>query len=733
MNRFIRPVIALSLLSLTSLFLEISFTRVLSALLIQSYVFLVLSLAVLGISLGAALVALFPRLAGYERLELFIQLAALSTLVLALFLWWSMGGWPLLLFFFSTLPYVFIGITLAGLFITYAPQTSLFYGFDLLGAGLGVLLAVPLLNAFGGFRSLFLATLLLAIAGILLGGQRRLSLGLGLGLSLVALLLLSFPLFQLDMTRMVMPKPLLEQVQSGAEIQTTSWDAFSRTDLIYKPAQDAYYLYMDGGAGSVIPDKARAALWGRDIGQFPFLADHPQSSFLIGPGGGLDVALAKKAGSSEITVVEVNRESIALVRNMADYTGDLYGNDVTVFADEGRSVLKRQKQSYDLIFLSQVITQAAEARAYVLAENKLYTTEAFHDYLEHLNPGGQIALKLYDELTLTRAFLTAVKALSENDMTEAEASQHLFALLDTSATPAIPLLIVKKEAIAREEAIRLARVAEAEGYAFLYIPGLLANPPLDGLATGQLSTETIVANATDVNLRPVTDKQPFFYHFEKSVPLFLHQLMLGLAVIVGVLLLVWVLKGRGLEAGSHSLFFLASFVGLGFMAIELIVLQQTQLLLGHPSFALSVTLGTLLVGSGLGSLLSKHLTWRSLRLCFLLIAFVWLGWFWLWPIIEAGFLGSALWLRALMTCLSLLPLAFLLGLPFPLLLNRANHLGGASTALTWSLNGLFSVIASVGVTTVALMQGYSPLVYGIAGLYLAVGFLTFLSFRYKKA
>ncbi len=733
MNKAFKPLLATALLSMASLILEISFARVLSVILIQSYVFLVLSLAVLGIGLGSALVALFPSLQQKGGLSLSLQLASVSTLLLALLVWGEMGGAKLLLFLAATLPYLFLGMTLAALFSRNSAQSSVFYGVDLIGAGLGVLFAVPLLNGLGGFNSLFVAALVLALASLMIEPPSFFYRVFGLVIMILAGLQVTTSFIQMDMTRLVTPKPMLERLNKGGKIVETRWDAFSRTDLVYQEAQDAYYLYMDGGAGSVIPDKSRTNLWQRDIGQFPFVAEQPESSFIIGPGGGLDIALAKATDVAEIRVVEVNHASIDIVREMSNYAGELYGEAIKVFADEGRSVLKRSAQTYDLIFLSQVITQAADARAYVLAENKLYTVEAFHDYLDHLNIDGQIALKLYDELTLTRAFLTAIKTLSQKGMTEAEASKHLFALLDTQANPPIPLLIVKNQAIEREEAIRLARLAEAQGgYAFLFIPGLLANPPLDALASGQKGLDAIIANALPTDLRPVTDNRPFFYNFEKGLPSFLQRLILALLSLIALLVVIWIVNAKKLEPSAHALLPMVALLGLGFMALEIVVLQKTQLLLGHPTLALSLMLGVLLLGSGLGSLFSSYIKQLNggLLVTLVTITVLWMLWTLCWFFMETALVSKTLTIRALLTALSLLPLAFCLGIPFPIILTKLGKLGSTYVALAWTVNGIFSVLGSVLATAISLSQGFSVLSLMVLVSYICI--IILLTFTHQQ-
>ena len=87
---------------------------------------------------------------------------------------------------------------------------------------------------------------------------------------------------------------------------------------------DTYALYLDGGAGSVIPDLDRPELWEGDIGSFPFAAFSPERVFLLGSGGGLDVALARRGGAAQIVAAELNAASIELVRTLEPQVGSAY-------------------------------------------------------------------------------------------------------------------------------------------------------------------------------------------------------------------------------------------------------------------------------------------------------------------------------------------------------------------------------------------------------------------------
>ncbi|MFN2143523.1 MAG: hypothetical protein ACK2U5_23790, partial [Candidatus Promineifilaceae bacterium] len=570
--------IAVALISLAALALEIALTRLFSVLFFPPAVFAILSLAILGIGLGAALVTWRPRwgnvanLAGYQT----AAAAAVIAIVAAAVLPGRYGNLPLqqpALFVLVVLPYLFTGMSLTTIFSARPQESSRIYMADLLGAGAGALAAVPLLNWLGGINALLATAVLLALAGVIVDGGNRAGRHRGLPLLGLTLILLAgnlaFGWLAIDMSGLPVEKPIAEALNgegraAGAVIDMR-WDAFARSDLVDPGDGGPYRLYIDGAAGSVMPPAEDNAFLWDDIGFFPFATEQPKRVFLIGPGAGLDVWFALQSGAEEIVGVEVNPASVDLVREQANYNGDLYGRpQLHILVDDGRSVLRRDQTAYDLIFLSQLVTLAAERNGYALVENSSYTVEAFNDYLDHLTSEGQIGIKLYDEPTLTRALSTALAAFREQGLSDQEGLQHIMVLLDGNAEPPIPLLIINKRAYTREDSLSLGAVAQQVGFTPLFLPGVLAQPPLDGVAEGKEPFGDIIISS-DNDLSPTTDDRPFFYQFERGIPQALQPLLWGMLAVVltGAVLVGLYQRRRGIGrlAVASPLYFAA--LGMG--------------------------------------------------------------------------------------------------------------------------------------------------------------------------
>jgi hypothetical protein len=702
------------LLSGGGLLLEITLTRLLSTLFYPPHTFAVLSLAVLGIGLGAAVATWRAAWRRAQRAPAYVSLAGLCTLVLVVFA--CLAGALALhipLWVLVASPYLFIGMALATIFSTSSAASPQLYLADLMGAGMGALLAIPILNALGVINGALLVAVIFGIGGVVagLGSIPRLS-TVAVTAAFVTLgsnLVIGW--LDVDMTSLPSDKPIEDSLTAGDELIRTVWDSFARTDLVAATDGGPHQIYMDGAAGSIMPPAENNSFLLRNIGFFPFATAQPEHVFVIGPGGGLDVWFGLQSGADEIVAVEVNPASVALVQDYADYNGNLYGQPgVRVVIDEGRSVLRREGTRYDLISLSQVTTLAAERSGYVLTENTVYTVEAFQDYLAYLRPDGQITIKLYDELTLTRALSTALAVFRRQGLSDAEALRHVTVFLDPRPQPPIPLMLVGKTPYTKEDALALGAVARQAGFVPLFLPEVWAEPPLDAVQSGKTPfTEIVEGSKSDIS--PTTDNRPFFYQFERGIPRRLQPLLWSLIglVAVGVAWLALAQRSFNQTWLRWSPAYFAA-LGVGYIATEVAIIQQTRLFLGHPTLAVTTVLVTLLIGSGIGSGLagrwadpnaSSVPVWPAVGVTLLILMRIPI-WRWLNQQLIST---HSLW-RVLIVVGSVWPLALLMGMPFPLGLRAVGRAGDRQVALSWAINGVMTVVGSAGAVTLALAAGF---------------------------
>jgi hypothetical protein len=761
--------LGLALFSAAILLTEIALTRFYSVRYYPPVVFAILSLALLGIGLGAAMAAWWPAARRCSHTATYAGAMAFATMGLLLITTQGSGSLPEFLgWMLSLLAFILAGLAMSTLYSQWSEESPSLYWADLSGAGLGAMLATPIFSAVGVINALLLAALAAGLAAILLRAcparnlnspvmhdgnpvsgsetsfQSWYSRSVGrvpiVATATAALLLttnVGLDWITVDLEHLPTEKPLTQRLATGGWLVASYWDGFARTDLIdpgsMTDSAAPYEIYMDGAAGSVMPPAdGHPALW-RDIGFFPYATEQPQRVFIIGAGGGLDIWFALQGNAKEITAVEVNQASMRLLHDYSEYNGQIADRpEVRLIADEGRSRLVRENRSYDLISLSQVVTAAAERNGYALVENSTYTLEAFTTYLEHLTDDGVIALKLYDEITLSRALTTALAALKSRGLNDSEALAHIMVLLDTSAEPAVPLLLVRNRAYTREDSLSLGAVADQVGFAPLYLPDVWAEPPLDALVDGQTTLNQFIETA-EQNLAPTTDDQPFFFQFERGIPDNLGRLLLAVSALSAALVGGTIVAGRrlhGAENGPFGARFILYFtlLGFGFIMAEVAMIQQARLFLGHPTYAITVVLATLLLGGGIGSGTIGKMTkqdnfslvpsWPGLAVFVLMVA-----WALLWPPISGFAALSPVANRTALVALTLIPVGFFMGIPFPLGLRAAGRLGHRPVALAWAVNGVMSVLGSVAAITIAILAGFSMVYLTAACIYLLVAFV----------
>jgi hypothetical protein len=316
---------------------------------------------------------------------------------------------------------------------------------------------------------------------------------------------------------------------------------------------------------------------------------------------------------------------------------------------------------------------------------------------------------------------TALATFRRQGLTDQEGLQHIIALLDGNADPPIPLLTIGKQAFSREDSLTLGAVAQQVGFTPLFLPGVTAQPPLDGVFAGTTSFSEVIADSNN-DLSATTDDRPFFYQFERGIPQSLQPLLwgMGFILLLGAGLLIVQQRGTvgGRRAATAPLYFAG--LGLGFILVEIGVIQQTRLFLGHPTMAITVVLATLLIGGGIGSGLAGRWfrdqaapPWTPALVVIVILAL----WLLLWPRIQDQVLGAGVPTRILVVVASLAPLGLAMGMPFPLGLRAAAAWGQRQVALAWAVNGVLSVAGSVLAVTLATQFGFSILLFAGGAAY----------------
>ncbi len=753
--------LALSILiiSLGVLMFEIALTRVFSVMLAYHYVFIAVSVALLGLGIGAVFFRFVRHKVPAERsidalcaLSLVFALSIPVSTVLILRIPYT--EFLAVYYLITFVPFFFAGMIFALAFDRFTEHSSKLYCASLIGSGIGPIAVILALESFGGVNALLFAGGVSAVGAVILSlGSRK---GKLVAISIAGLLLVS-SLFVVNMKydyvgEVSSDSPhkelftTLNDPQYDAEITRTYWSAYARTDLVeFESNTELKYIFNDGGAGMQMfrfdgENFDDLSYLTATSAYFPFTFGETDKVLVIGAGGGKDVMIALMGGADNIVAVEVNPDVVDIVREESGFNGGIYYNEnVRWVVDEGRSFVRRSTDKYDIIMLMLVFTKSArEVVGYSLAESYIFTVEAFDDYLNHLTENGRLVVVTHGDEEAIKLFATGVAAFNRRGETVAEATRHMIIAKEAAEHHALPVLILKKSPFSENEADDAHTLAQQLGFQPLYFPYSHESQIFEPLSSGSTTLDAWVSMIT-FNASPTTDDSPFFYNYdEKGVPSSLSSLFYGLVFFNMVVVIVALLfiKRRHVEARDteivHSrtnsvglvLYFLL--LGLGFMLIEVALLQKFILFVGQPTLTFSLILFSLLLGGGIGSYFSGRFKGDPIRKVIsvsLVIGTLVMVYAVALPYVFSQFLGHDIVVRSVVSAASLLPLGFFMGMLFPTGLKIFRQSFEHDIGWMWGINGVASVLGSTLAVVIAMTYGFTlALVFGGA-CYLAVSFV----------
>ncbi len=529
------------------------------------------------------------------------------------------------------------------------------------------------------------------------------------------------------------------------------------------PAAPAAQLgvFVDGGSLTAITrfDGEREALAYLDFTTDALayhLVDQP-TVLVLGAGGGRNVLQALYHRAPTIDAVELDPNMVRLVgATYADYAGGIYRRpEVRVHVAEARSFVTASEQVWDIIQIPLLDAFGGAAGVSGLSETYIYTREAFGHYLRHLRPDGWLSitrwLKLPPRDTL-KLFATALDALEKGGATAP--ANHLILLRGLNTAT----LLVKKNALTESDIARAKEFAAERSFDLAYYPGITAAETnrfniledsyfFAGAQALAGAERDAFVERYKFAIAPATDERPYFFDFLKlsTLPELLairragggSLLELGSVILVGTLVQATILSAvlilaplwarRRAIAGSRPLWRVAAYfvaLGLAFLFVEIAFIQKFTLFLGHPLYAVAVVLTAFLLFAGIGSGLSSRLDERIERARFSAIQLsaagiivVSLLYILVLPGVFDAFLHFGEAAKVLISLALIAPLAFFMGMPFPLGLSRVWSAAPGLVPWAWGVNGCASVLSAMLATLIAMRFGFSPVVLAAAVLY----------------
>jgi hypothetical protein len=692
---------------------------------------------------------------------------------------WDPAQWPRLVLVYAllALPFAFGALAILIAITLERSRTGRIYGAGFLGAGLGSALALATLWALSPERALAVPALLAAFGAICASLERR---GVARRLPAVATLLLATAVLVQPAWRFrITPFKGLPQVEAypGAHrlgeypnpvgwvvtVEAPSFRHAPGLSLAFTgsvPPQTA--LFVDGelaGAVAARGDGADRALLDWLPSALPYALRGRDRVLILGAGGGTEVRNALAHGARAVKAVELHPVIARLAGSRGgDSAAVAEGRPGRVewVVGDARSFMSRSRERFDLVSLStgQAFGTSA-AGVHALSEDFLHTVDGYIAYLEHLSDDGVLAVTRWLSVPArenVRVILTAAEALRRTSPDALDAGLLVVRSWATVTT------LLKPSGFSGLDIERLAEWARSRRFDLDWYPGITSpestfnfidDPVLYRAAAAAVSgpeQAARFASAYPFDVAPSSDARPYPHHFLRwnSLTDFLAggrgswlpfaewgyiallATLLQSALLAGLLMVLpAAIRSRASGAGGLPRvvgYFTA--IGFAYLAAEIAAIQQLNLLLGHPVFAVAAVLTAFLVFSGAGSIWSDAHPALGVRLlAFGIAAALALFAATLLPVIHRAESAPFL-VRGGVGLLSLAPLAFAMGMPFPVGL-RALVPDDARdiAAWAWAANGFASTVAAPLAALIALEAGSPTLFLAAAAAYAGAGLL----------
>lgn len=791
--------------ALATLMYEILLTRIFSVTMWYHYAFMAISIALFGMTLGAVIVYLFPGFFSVEkthrRLGEFALIFSIA-IPISFIIYLSIPFAPAddlgifiglislaSIYITVAIPFIFSGIVVSLALTKYSLRINKLYAVDLIGAAIGCILLIVVLNIFTGPTAVILIAAITALASItfLIGEKTKLKI-VGFIFFLVCIIFVAVNTYFVNKQQ---PLLTLRYVKGGIESGALyeKWNSFSRITVYGNEGEktrpfgwglsevyprentvNQLWLLIDATAGTPLTK------FTGNLDEIEFLkydivnvAHHLRKDadvMVVGVGGGRDVLSAFAFKQKSVTGLEVNDAIVgATLKRYGDFTGhiDSYPG-VKIVNDEARSYIARSKETFDILQISLIDTWAATAAgAFVLTENSLYTVEAWKTFLEHLNPNGILTVsRWYFKDRPGEVYrLASLAAASLREIGVTDPRQHIAIARrlgedDGRETPdGVGTILVSRSPFTKEDLANLKAITADLHFEEVLTPDFTIDPVFEKAITEAPDSEFY--RNFSLNITPPTDDNPFFFHMLrlkdvlsgkdlqlgkttfnlKAVAILLEILVITILLAFLFIILPLFFKARRSDfRGSLSLILYFMSIGMGFIIVEIAFLQRLIIYLGHPIYSLSVILFSLLLGGGIGSHLSQKIIkkekWvtNSYLILIPVVVLVLIGGL-ITPYVITVFSAVALPVRIVFSLLAIGLMGISMGICFPLGVFYASRRHEPLLPFLWGVNGALSVVASVLSVVIAITSGIS-ITFWVGILCYVIAFISLFVFSRKS-
>jgi hypothetical protein len=650
-------------------------------------------------------------------------------------------GWFISLLPIISAPFVVAGLTFAGTFQRRKAHIGRLYGADLIGGALGAVLFIPVLAWVAGPDTVWV------VIAAATGGAAWVWRAAKLKRRAASAGLLAAVCLGLSVWSGTGSDVLEVQYAAGfseGEVRYSEWTPLARLSLAELEDGGTYMLLDNTSASEVFRSEKRrdrlSSLANRSL--VYRLQKPPGRVAVLAASAGPEVAVAQQYGFTEIDAIDIAGEIFDIVaREYPDTPLNPYLKPgVRRIKSDGRAAMLHAGEPYDVIQMVHAnLWSSAGLISGAWSPALLETAEAFETYLDKLTPDGTISFgrgKATDPIVRS-----AAEALRRRGVTEPWA--HMFYVTGSST-----VLLVKPRPFTQAE-----RDILVTAYKKHYRrPKILIDPMKK---PKKKSRKRYFGGAVMTDDRPyLEDSGRLWKHVQLGmdrvkgdkkgpVAVLYRSLVVQSAfvLVAGLFFLVlpFVRRGPAQLQGVPGVGVILGYVaclGYGYLAIETILIHELVLFVGHPTYAVTLVLLVMLLSSGAGAVLSGRIPADRIQstLRRVLLGIIVLGAiqaFLVPDLLHATALGSPLAVRMSLVFIVLLPLGFIMGMPFPLVIRMLPDKASGIVPWAWALNGWMSVVASLATVLISRTWGYSnafilallayAIALGITGLFQRLG------------
>lgn len=771
MNKF-KLYLAIALLSAAIISFQLALIQILSNVQWHHLAHMVISMALLGFGAAGTVLSIFRNriIAHTETLLPFLMTATGIAMSLVtdisqtsllrfdsylLFAEYDHIGKLLLTYLIYFLPFFFGALAIGLVFMRHVAEIGKIYFSNLVGSGVGGLITLLLISFFFPKQVPALIAMLPLIGGFMIipSGKRFWN----IAFALVGVVVIGWKCFyppKLELSQykdlsktLLLPnsKIILEKASPYGVVQMVSSPALRYAPGMSLSAQQASQIkmaaFLNGdwfGAVSDWKKSDTAMILDYTTFALPYIMKKRNSVLVLQAGTGIEVAHAITRGAANVVAVESNPVILSILKkHFAIETDSLFFHPGVVVGNiESRTFLSLDDSYFDLVSLPMVGTFGGSAGLSALHEQFLLTRQALGEIWFKLEPEGVVSVTSWMDYPIRnplKILATMVEVLEESGIKNPR--EHIAAVRSWGTIT----FVMKKSILQTIEVNNIRRFCEE----MMFDPAIL--PHLDTEERSRYNqfqddqffsyVDSILAPRReafyedyDFNIKPATDNRPYFSQYIKwssldrlaqffgnrSIPFFeigyllviITLVQISIVSFILILLPLFRLRWKGRSRTGVILYF--SGIGMGYMFVEMVLIQRFILYLGNTVYSASAVITSLLIFSGLGSYYSSFFLQSKTRLLAmfsfiigLLVAYSFI----LTPILQET-IHVSFFVKSLIILLTIAPLAFCMGIPFPAGLSQVSGRHPEVVPWAWGINGCVSVVSTALATIIAVEMGF---------------------------